>query len=336
MRSSTAFRYWLARLKPLLNPLTLIPVTVIVLMVVLIVEYGKNPGASQWEGIGADATDQQGDSAEAQFDTLGRLLNEPQLGDGGGDAAQEVMAGQADPASAEVGDGEPFSAYLDEYRFGGRAGQANVSVPSPSQSTRLASPTSSRRTASAVPQRGELSAAAATGESALSLAIGRLQGQPAANSIDASRNAPTASEASGTASSATASIDGAVPASELPNLPTSQSGVVRGSLPGADIPFIRTTPNMSPPPGTTGYTPPASLDLSIYNNTLNRRPLFDAPNSGVPAVNLQQPIPGSSNNVLPTPSAATVPAAPAVPQPATANSELFDNPPSAYESFWGN
>ncbi|MFQ4134904.1 hypothetical protein PGN35_001155 [Nodosilinea sp. PGN35] len=35
--------------------------------------------------------------------------------------------------------------------------------------------------------------------------------------------------------------------------------MVEGSLPGVDQRFIRTTPQMSPPPGTTGYTPPPSL-----------------------------------------------------------------------------
>ncbi|PSR13998.1 hypothetical protein C8255_24710, partial [filamentous cyanobacterium CCP3] len=35
--------------------------------------------------------------------------------------------------------------------------------------------------------------------------------------------------------------------------------MVEGSLPGVDQRFIRTTPQMSPPPGTTGYTQPPGL-----------------------------------------------------------------------------
>ncbi|WP_017299764.1 hypothetical protein [Nodosilinea nodulosa] len=40
---------------------------------------------------------------------------------------------------------------------------------------------------------------------------------------------------------------------------TPQPWMVEGSLPGVDQRFIRTTPQMSPPPGTTGYAPPPSL-----------------------------------------------------------------------------
>lgn len=38
--------------------------------------------------------------------------------------------------------------------------------------------------------------------------------------------------------------------------PDSPPWMVEGRLPGVDQRFIRTTPQMSPPPGTTGYTPP--------------------------------------------------------------------------------
>ncbi|MBD2105911.1 hypothetical protein [Nodosilinea sp. FACHB-13] len=40
---------------------------------------------------------------------------------------------------------------------------------------------------------------------------------------------------------------------------TSSPWMVEGSLPGVDQRFIRTTPQMSPPPGTTGYTLPPTL-----------------------------------------------------------------------------
>lgn len=39
--------------------------------------------------------------------------------------------------------------------------------------------------------------------------------------------------------------------------------MVEGSLPGVDQRFIRTTPQMSPPPGTTGYTPPSAILPSL-------------------------------------------------------------------------
>ncbi len=47
-----------------------------------------------------------------------------------------------------------------------------------------------------------------------------------------------------------------------------QTGVSVGRLEGLDRAFLRTTPNMSPPPGTTGYVPPTTLpDFSRINQT---------------------------------------------------------------------
>jgi hypothetical protein len=44
-----------------------------------------------------------------------------------------------------------------------------------------------------------------------------------------------------------------------PSEPTPAPWMVEGSLPGVNQRFIRTTPQMSPPPGTTGYTAPPNL-----------------------------------------------------------------------------
>ena len=41
-----------------------------------------------------------------------------------------------------------------------------------------------------------------------------------------------------------------------------QQAIFEGNIPGSSLTFIRTIPDMSPPPGTTGYTPPATLNLS--------------------------------------------------------------------------
>jgi hypothetical protein len=76
--------------------------------------------------------------------------------------------------------------------------------------------------------------------------------------------------------------------------PFSQQGVVRGSLPGSPTTFLRTTPQMSPPPGTTGYVPPASLNLPTFSNTYNR-PTGIAPTT--PSYGLRQP--QATPNALP-------------------------------------
>ncbi len=322
MRPSASLRYWLARLRPLSNPLTLIPVTVVALMVVLIVEYGKNPQASRWQGDSETSElspDQQAQAAEAQFDTLGRLLNEPIPGNNLVEPTSESLAQQ--DAATEPSETAPFAAYLEQYSFGSSSGQPSIQGATPSRGTQLASPTRGLVASSSDSQQ-RLAISAATGESALSQAIGRLQGPSDADTASASESSEATSESS---------TDSAI--SGLPNLPSSQSGVVPGTLPGSNRTFIRTTPNMSPPPGTTGYTPPASLDLSIYNDTLNRSS-SPVPGISSPTLNLEQQIPGASNNVLPTPGSVVVPSAPAVPQAAEPDNDFFVDDRSAYEIFW--
>ncbi len=71
---------------------------------------------------------------------------------------------------------------------------------------------------------------------------------------------------------------------------------VEGATPGVNQPFIRTTPEMSPPPGTTGYRPPASLPPAP--NTLPNA------NLGLPAptaapLNLS---PGAASSSIPSPT----------------------------------
>ncbi|MDA0267228.1 MAG: hypothetical protein O3A14_09755 [Cyanobacteria bacterium] len=88
------------------------------------------------------------------------------------------------------------------------------------------------------------------------------------------------------------------------------------TLPGIPGTFLPTTPAMSPPLGTTGYTPPASLPLIPPLNTNLSNAYTNFPNipggAGVPAAansNLDLTIP-SVNNGLTSPLSTTVPASP--------------------------
>jgi len=323
MRPSASLRYGLARLRLLANPLALIPLSVVVLVVVLLVEYGKDPSASQWQDadeVSELTPDQQAQAAEAEFDTLRQLLNgspSPDLeADTSADSDNQDSLGATDNDILSDSD-DPFAEYLDQYRFG------NGTLPTSGRNTGSSLPSGTPVTLSPT-RRSALGTSAVSGESALSVAIGRLQGEPEA-AVESESSSGSSSESSGTPNTDTAVV-------ELPNLPN-QSGIVPGSLPGSDTTFIRTTPGMSPPPGTTGYTSPASLDLSIYNDTLNRS-ASPLPAAATSPLNLEQRSPGSSNNVLPTPGSITLPSAPTVPEPATADSDFQDEQRSAYESFW--
>ena len=110
-----------------------------------------------------------------------------------------------------------------------------------------------------------------------------------------------------------------------------QSGVSAGSLDGLNRSFIRTTPSMSPPPGTTGYTPPASLpDFNQLNRSTNTLPTQPATgfNSRTPSVNVpdrSQVLPPAQNSVV-TP----------LETPGFDNSSQTNpnQPRNAWESFW--
>lgn len=78
--------------------------------------------------------------------------------------------------------------------------------------------------------------------------------------------------------------------------------MVEGSLPGVDQRFIRTTPQMSPPPGTTGYTPPPGLAPSPAAATAATPAALNL-NFGTPAaipsggVTVQPPAAAPSNSL---------------------------------------
>jgi hypothetical protein len=76
--------------------------------------------------------------------------------------------------------------------------------------------------------------------------------------------------------------------------------VVEGHVPGVNQPFIRTTPEMSPPPGTTGYALPPSLGTTSGQGVPNVPATPGLPSA--PPLNLS-PSPTSSGSVaVPGPS----------------------------------
>ena len=94
--------------------------------------------------------------------------------------------------------------------------------------------------------------------------------------------------------------------------------MVEGQLPGVDQRFIRTTPQMSPPSGTTGYTPPPSLSPSPAPSAAIAAPPqgaiapaglnlnFSAPVTA-PAASGQRPPQLGTDNITAPPQPAPVP-----------------------------
>lgn len=120
---------------------------------------------------------------------------------------------------------------------------------------------------------------------------------PGQNLLETGSRELSLTNANGTESIADGSSEGSTetPSSTTPTFSFNQTGVVPGRLDGLNRPFLRTTPTMSPPPGTTGYVPPASLsnfnrsNQSAGSNLLPTQPLPDAFNSSLPSVNTSDP-----------------------------------------------
>lgn len=188
----------------------------------------------------------------AEIDNLTLLLNQlqPLTADTlteaptSGSAAPTVLErlsptnseGQAEPAS-------PFALYLERTRF--RIGNT-VESPSPALEARSSLPSQVGRGRSAA----DPGAASPTPSPLQQL----LNPPPNATTNPL---APTAAEATASEPGATATPERL--SSTEPTGLTPPPWAVEGQIPGVNQRFIRTTPEMSPPPGTTGYRPPPSL-----------------------------------------------------------------------------
>ncbi|MBD1876928.1 hypothetical protein H6F75_25920 [Nodosilinea sp. FACHB-131] len=159
-------------------------------------------------------------------------------------------------------------------------------------------------------EAGSLEATRPLGQSAADLTSG--QGAPQLSALQQALNQRRANAAppSETTSEDRNPVAEAAPTDNL----TPSPWMVEGSLPGIDQRFIRTTPQMSPPPGTTGYTlpptlapspaavaPAASVAPAALN--LNLRTPATAPPAGVTA---QPPsgVPGNIPSATPQPEPA--------------------------------
>lgn len=176
----------------------------------------------------------------AEIDNLAVLLDQMQPSTATALGEEAVRSPNTDPLALPTATEDqpppasPFANYLERSRFrfspsssGSEADSPNATRPFGSLSADPAT-----RTGEGAPQPSAL--------------------QQALNQRFGANNA--ASPAEGTS----AERNPAAEATSTDNL-TPTPWMVEGSLPGVDQRFIRTTPQMSPPPGTTGYTLPPTL-----------------------------------------------------------------------------
>ncbi len=355
MRLPPSVRYFPSRLQFIWNPWLWLGILITTIVGVYAWEYRQNPRQLPWQidstGLGSsgDATSTdvllesltpEEQAVAAELDNVELLLAQldsdvSALTSGGESsvAASLNALGNGNGKSGESGV-ERLTRYIDEYSFLGtnargsniQIEQEEVLVQRPVESILNLQPDATTQPDDVLPL------------SALSQALARQQtasevspASPAQVDID-SRGLPVTVDTSNNPE--IASEETADNAATPTTFGFDQTGVVPGSLDGLNRSFIRTTPNMSPPPGTTGYVPPTS---SPAFNQLNQsagassfptpaQPSFDSFNSPSSSA------PDSSQVLPPADGVNTAPLA--TPTFDGAAQPVPDQPRNAWESFW--
>lgn len=257
-----AVRYRLVRLKSISRPLRRPGVwgtlAVLGLGAVVVPQYLSHP---EWRSRYDSAVDSPAGNPEtdlsaltnedlanlAEIDNLALLLDDLQPTTS---TALEVPAADSDrlalPQATPAEDtASPFAQYLERSRF--------RFSPTPSGADEEESTTAiENRSSTIAPGQRQPSAAASTEALPPSPLQQALNERLNSRSAQSTRAEPAAETGSAGASSTEEPTSGLTP----------PPWMVEGSLPGVDQRFIRTTPQMSPPPGTTGYTQPPGLSPS--------------------------------------------------------------------------
>ena len=357
MENASGLRALFNRLRFLGRPLPLATTVGVVLLSVFVWDYLRHP-----EWFGAFDTTEAGpnedldlsgltpeeQAAVSNIDNLTLLFRELGVESGAvpaiqalPDAADEegtnaflnetLALSRPNSTSSALGE-SPFTRYLDQYRFSSNTPTANQigsrSGDRLSDINPFRQPTRNERIQENQPYN-PLSAALQN-QAGLSSVAEAEEDTPLANEL---RSQSTGSRQNG---ATTADSTG------QQSLPPGEFSSQTVTIPGVDLPVLPTLPQMSPPPGTTGYTPPSTLELMPPLPGSNRAtpssvpgtaPLAPAragvpvaPAGGVPSLNTPQ-VDVSNGYVTPFtpvgPTAAPIPtAAPtpfSVPRPPGSN-----------------
>lgn len=260
MANPAFLRYLPARLKPLSSPAVWAPLTVFALASIFMWEYHQNPDWFDRPQAGTISPESELTPEEqarlSEVDTIDVLLkglndsapNNPK------DSADNSLINQtpsaeegATPSRELSGRESPFAAYEEQYKFP----NSNGSLPS------AASATGSTQSPAASGKFDFGSGASLPSSGALSEALGRQQTNRAA----AERAGQDAAEENSNSSNSSNNREAAASSTFRPSAQPANGG----SSGGISAPFIRTTTNMSPPAGTTGYKAPSSSSLPVFN-----------------------------------------------------------------------
>lgn len=344
MALPTSVRYFFARLQPLSKPVFWCPMLALGLVAGFAWQMRNDPEwlADYRSSLDTPAsapgstslTDEQ-QAGLADVDNLDVLLGESQNSstptqsaekpkDGRGEQQNALLAllqkatnqsndqaTQAQDVGSSAQSQSPFAAYLQSYTIPGsaeaiaNAGNANPASNGNSLLLNLSSPLGSALS-SALFGNNQTGANSSRPMSPLEAALGLQQvAANGTNNPDAGDD-QTASTSDPSSRTASAGSPSASNATGTATVPFSQAGVVQGSIPGSPRSFIRTTAQMSPVPGTTGYTQPTTLNLlppigGRNNAYTNLTPATGVPLTSVPSGTSPQTSTGigASAGVLP-------------------------------------
>ncbi|MGD1854513.1 MAG: hypothetical protein ACFB2W_09690 [Leptolyngbyaceae cyanobacterium] len=333
MRLPPSVRYLPSRLQFALNPWLWLGILLTGIVGLYAWEYRQNPGQLPWQ-IGSTELGESGDSTStdvllesltpeeqavaAELDNVELLLEQldsdvSALTTGGDTSAAASLNASGAEDLAEQGESnvERLNRYVDEYSFLGTGARgANVGSEQP-QSAQTDSVLSLQ------PNTDELATT-----HALAAALAQQQ-----NTSSATADGPAQ------ATDPTGAAADEAPAENSPSqfsFDQPQSGVIPGSLQGLNRSFIRTTPDMSPPPGTTGYVPPASL--SDFNRLNQQQPSPFGTQPSVDFSGTTPALPNRSQALPPTEVEGTAP----LDTPAFNNAPQVNQnePRNGWERFW--
>ncbi|MEO0395181.1 MAG: hypothetical protein AAF243_04230 [Cyanobacteria bacterium P01_A01_bin.137] len=350
MRLPPSVRYLPSRFQVVLNPWLWLGILLTGVVGVYAWQYRQGSGQLPWQ-IGATGLGSSGDATStdvllesltpeeqavaAELDNIELLLaqldSDVSALTTGGDASAAAALNEALADAPEVSSEssvERLTRYIDEYSFVGT--NARGSNP---QATRSNGPIPLQR--EQTPQSTSVEEAQTAAALAESFAARQQQLEQARSAnLETEQPASGADVTRAPVTGLPAEAEGGVITDDQSSFVFDQTGVVPGSLDGLNRTFIRTTPNMSPPPGTTGYVPPASLPAFNQANQPSSESPFANPSPGsfgtaTPSVELPE-----RSQVLP-------PAGPSVTTPlelptrdGSSSSATPNQPRNAWEALW--
>lgn len=349
MRLPPSVRYFPSRLQVIWNPWLLLAILVTGVVGVYAWEYRQNPRQLPWQ-IGSTGLGSSGDATStdvllesltpeeqavaAELDNIELLLEQldsdvSSLTTGGEASVAASLNESLGGVNAKPGESgvERLTRYVNEYSFIGTGAKgsnvadepADVLVQRPSTESILnLNPDGATQPERLVPYN-DLSDSLARQQSELSLPT-------LPTDIESRQLLPTE-----TSNGDAASLDEAADVGVTSGV--DQTGVVPGSLEGLNRPFIRTTPNMSPPPGTTGYVPPPILpNFNQQNQSAGTTPVPSQ--QSFDSFNLSSPSSPDQTQVLPPADGGNVAAPLETPALGGTSQPASDQPGNAWESFW--